>query len=69
MCRCAPNPTRKQVAWIPFDGFVKRDRFPFREIMALPAALDLMRRLPPKRTSDSINDILDVAGDDAEVAS
>jgi len=27
-----------------------------------------MRRLPPKRTSDSINDVLDVAGDEAEWA-
>jgi len=35
---------------------------------ALPAALDLMRRLPPKRTADSINDVLDVAGDEAEWA-
>lgn len=36
---------------------------------ALPAALDLMRRLPPKRTADSINDVLDVAGDEAEARS
>jgi len=31
--------------------------------MALSSALDLLRRLPPKRTADTINDILDVAGE------
>jgi len=36
--------------------------------MALPAALDLMRRLPPKRTADTINDVLDVAGEEAQWA-
>ena len=33
----------------------------------LQAAHDLMRRLPPSRTADSINDVLDIAGDEAEV--
>jgi len=36
--------------------------------MALQSALDLMRRLPPKRTADSINDVLDVAGEEAQWA-
>lgn len=31
--------------------------------MALQSALDLMRRLPPNRTADSMNDVLDVAGE------
>jgi len=34
----------------------------------LQAAHDLMRRLPPSRTADSINDVLDIAGDEAEWA-
>ena len=33
----------------------------------LTAALDIMRRLPPHLTADSINDVLDAAGDDCEV--
>eukprot|EP00656_Telonema_subtile_P003519 TRINITY_DN11600_c0_g2_i1.p1 TRINITY_DN11600_c0_g2~~TRINITY_DN11600_c0_g2_i1.p1 ORF type:complete len:279 (+),score=73.19 TRINITY_DN11600_c0_g2_i1:49-885(+) len=34
----------------------------------LNSAHDLMRRLPPSRTADSINDVLDIAGDEAEWA-
>jgi len=34
----------------------------------LTDAHDLMRRLPPARIADSINDVLDIAGDDAEWA-